>query len=118
MATGTIQRKPIYGNLNSSGEVACKTTLTYTGKYITVPAGSYCCIEALAYYNAAAPSSVSINSSSTNANATYAAGAYVTPMAGTSYSTYVSTDTTFYLWAKYATASNNTVAIRAWYVIP
>lgn len=92
--------------------------MRYTGVSFTIPANSYFVISARATYLGAKPLNIAINDSSTNANANMATGAYSDVMCTCSFASYTSNAITFYVWARYATASANagTIYIDGWYI--
>lgn len=95
--------------------VATSTTLKYTGVNTTIPANSYFCMTATAFYNYGQPTLILINSSDTFLAGYIAKEKAITPEYAT-YCGYVSYNTTYYIWAQYSNATNNFIAINGFYV--
>lgn len=94
------------------------STLSYTGKSVTIPANSaYSIVVRLGYINTR-PDTITLNTSDTNANSQVATGGYF----GVSCSTSVcgvnvyNSPMTIYIWAKYAADGVNAITVTGFYI--
>ncbi len=98
-------------------EFTSSTDLIYTGLNITIPANSYFCITAKQHWSHAKPVSVTISSSSTAAQSVQTEGTGTEYAASTTYCNTISSDTTYYIWAKSSSTGNqNAIYITGFYI--
>ena len=93
------------------------TSASYTGLSITIPAKSFYSLCAYVSWGSCQPSEIYVSmSQETHTGAPNASGVVAYNTAQTSWSGYRSTETTFYIWAKYSSAGTNYVGLNGFYV--
>ena len=113
--TNVIKKSNIV-DIGSSTSITSTTTKSYTGVSITIPAGSFYSISVNAVYNNSNTVWVGICLDNIQASSAIADGGTAYVCANACTSGYVATDTTFYIWAQYLYATQNTIAVRGFYI--
>ena len=107
-------------HISGGTTLSATTAYKYSGVSFTVPAGKYFVCTAHAYYSAVSPAAVCISSSSTS----LASGAMQieglvdsqNTRARVTWSGYLSSATTYYIWAKAASAGNLGIGVDGFYL--
>ena len=102
--------------VSDSGSVSNTTTFSYTGKSVTIPANKVYVITANCFFTNAVPVAIGIVNSPTSQYGVLSSGVYGAITAScTCCGKTGNSPQTFYLWAKYESASNNNCNISGVY---
>lgn len=115
---GTFTLAPTH--ISGSGTLSAITTYKYSGVSFTIPAGKYFSMTAHAYYSNVSPTGVVIATSSTNLGSgalQMEGGAdYTGTRARCTLSGYLSSATTYYVWAKASASGNLGIGLDGFYI--
>ena len=98
------------------GRVATSTSLTYTGKHVTIPAGSFYCVRGYGIYTSSRCTGVAIGVDSDPTHTYNFVAAYLNNTQGVTCGGYALNQVDLYLHVQYASAANNDVGLDGFYI--
>ena len=109
-------KQPVFHEIDLGLYFTSKTTESYTGLSVTIPANAYYSITARTLWSNGKPDWVGISVSDTVNRQTVAEGTAPYAAATCTISGKTKEEKTFYVWAKYSNEAENKAEIRGFYI--